>query len=110
MSESVTMAQMLLPVPVSPRDNHLIHGIVVMTILKGLGVQISSLDAHDIKLKQAELNLNHLGEHLQNYIQKGGVTQNAQYKQLNDFYNVFKQSLAQAVNIREHARLGGHHG
>lgn len=104
MQECVAMAQMLMPSPVSPRDNHLIHGKVVMTVLGGLGQKISDLSTGDLTMKQAELNLNHLGEHLAAYLQHGGVTQNPDYKELNDFYNTFKQQFVQAVSIHEHAR------
>jgi hypothetical protein len=100
-SESAVMEQLLQPVAVSPRDNHLIHGEVCMGFLQILGPQISQLGAPDAAFKQAELNLNHLGSHLQNYLEKGGVTQDAQYKKLNDFYNTFKQQLTQAVQIHE---------
>ena len=52
-------------------------------------------------MKMAELNLNHLGDHLNAYMQKGGVSQNPQFKQLNDFYRQFKDSFMKAVQIHE---------
>lgn len=105
MQESATMEALGQQVPVSPRDNHLIHGDVVMKLLQALGTQISQLGVDDSVMKQAELNLNHLGDHLQQYLQRGGVTQDQQYKILNDFYRTFKASLAQAVQIHEAARV-----
>lgn len=101
MQESTSMQIMEQPVPVSPRDNHLIHGDVVMKILQGVGQAISNLNAPDSVMKIAELNLNHLGDHLSEYLKRGGVSQNQQYKILNDFYNTFKASFVQAVQLRE---------
>ena len=103
MSESVTMSQLLMPVPVSPRDNHMIHGVVCVNILKGVGQKLSDPQTHEIEMKHAELNLNHLGEHLAAYLKNGGLTQNPQFKEINDFYTTMKSQLQQAVIIRAHA-------
>lgn len=100
--ESVSMAALMQPSPVSPRDNHLLHGDVCIKILQGLGQKITAdINAPEQLLQVATLNLNHLGDHLQQYLERGGVTQNGQYKLLNDFYGTFKQSLVGAVQLRE---------
>jgi hypothetical protein len=105
LQESTAMMLMQEPQDVSPRDNHLIHGAAVVTVLQKLGPGISSLGCPQETLKAAELNLNHLGAHLQAYTQAGGVTQNPDYKQLNDFYMQFKQNFAQAVAVHEAAKF-----
>ena len=105
LSESTTMAMLGVPVDVSPRDNHLIHGLQVMDVLKALGPKISNVGVDGQVMKMAELNLNHLGAHLDMYIQRGGVSQNPQFKQLNDFYLNFKQAFAKAVQIHEQHAL-----
>jgi hypothetical protein len=105
LQESTAMTILQEPQDVSPRDNHLIHGATVVSVLQKLGPQISSLGCPQATLKAAELNLNHLGAHLQAYTQAGGVSQNPDYKQLNDFYMQFKQNFAQAVAVHEAAKL-----
>ena len=105
LSESTTMATLGVPVPVSPRDNHLLHGMQVMQILQVVGKQISNVGVPDQILKIAELNMNHLGAHLDAYMSRGGVSQNPQFKQLNDFYLNFKQAFAKAIQIHEQHRI-----
>lgn len=104
-SELVTMAMLQQPVAVSPRDNHLVHGTVVMEALKVIGPRVSQVQPDPADMKKAELGLNHLGEHLAEYLKRGGLSQNQQYKILNDFYRTFKQSFMQAVQIQAHAQV-----
>jgi hypothetical protein len=99
LSESTTMATLGVPVDVSPRDNHLIHGLQVMEVLQALGPKISNIGVDGQVMKMAELNLNHLGAHLDAYMQRGGVSQNPQFKTLNDFYNNFKEAFQKAIQI-----------
>jgi len=105
LSELVTMSTLQQPVPVSPRDNHLIHGSVVMEALKTVGPRVSQINATQDDFKKAELGLNHLGDHLGEYLKRGGLSQNQQYKILNDFYRTFKEQFMQAIQIHAHAAV-----
>jgi hypothetical protein len=65
MIESTTMMSSQLPMPVSPRDNHLIHGQTIQELLTTIAAPVlSSPNPPPELMKATELNLNHLLEHL----------------------------------------------
>ncbi len=105
MIESFTMAGTGKPLGVSPRDPHLIHGAVVAEMLTQTAAPLlSQPGTPDAVLKAAELNLNHLGEHLQ-AAQQQGLNKEAAFKELEKFYAGFKKQLGEVVQIREAARV-----
>jgi hypothetical protein len=105
--ESSSMATLQIPAPVSPRDNHLIHGMVCMQLLNVQMKALSStMQPPPQLLKVTELTLNHLGAHLAAYMATGGVSQNPQFKQLNDFYKNFKLDLEKVLSTQAHAQMG----
>ncbi len=103
--ESFTMAGTGKPIGVSPRDAHLIHGAVVAEMLtKSAAPLLSKPDTPDAVMRAAELNLNHLGEHLQAAMAQG-LNKEAAFKELEKFYTGFKKQLGEVVQIREAARV-----
>ena len=103
--QEVTVIKSLnMPVPVSPRDNHMIHAQVCMEMLMKAGQAISQLDTDDSVLQQTQHLVNHFAEHLSMYLASGNPAQNPQFREMNDFYKRFKVQFTQAVQIREQAR------
>lgn len=103
--ESFAMAGTQQPIQASPRDNHMIHGAVVAEMLtKSVAPVLSSPKAPDVIVKVAELNLNHLGEHLQ-LAAAQGLNKLPAFKELEKFYEGFKKQLSEVVQIREAAKV-----
>lgn len=94
-----------LPISVSPRDNHLIEGGAVIEFLtNAIAPLLSSPKATDQIMKAAELNLNHLGEHLEAAAALGQNKLPA-FAEEEKFYEGFKKQLAEVVQIREQAKV-----
>lgn len=105
MIESFAMAGTGQMIHASPRDNHLIHGAVVQeTLTNSAAPLLSQPGTPEPVLKAAELNLNHLGEHLQLATQQG-LNKEPAFKELEKFYEGFKQQLGQVVQIRQEAAV-----
>lgn len=105
LQESFYMAGNGRPIPVSPRDNHLIHGGVIVEMLTNtVAPALSGANAPDVLVKVAELNLNHLGEHLAIGATQGLNKQPA-FKEIEKFYEGFKKQLGEVVQIREAAKV-----
>lgn len=103
--EATTMMALKMPVPVSPRDNHMAHAQVCKELLTMAGQSLSNLEAMEAILKPTELMINHFAEHLSQYLAQGNPSQNPQFKELNDFYKTFKASFAEAVMIHEKSKM-----
>lgn len=103
--EATTMMTLKMPVPVSPRDNHMAHAQVCQQLLTMAGQGLSNLSMIDQLEKPTELLLNHFGEHLAQYLAQGNPSQNPDFKQMNDFFKKFKQDFAQAVMINEQQKM-----
>ena len=104
MGEIATMQTLLQEVPNSPRDNDLLHGAVCQQFLTVYGGVIQkTTQPNDPIMHIATLVLNHLGAHLSNYLGTGGVSQDPNFRVLNDFYKQFEDSLEKAVSIQAHA-------
>lgn len=102
--ESVAMTILQQPVPVSPRDNHLVHGLTVQKLLTEFAAPaLSSAQPDPTMEKTAALNLNHLGEHLRLATEQGLMKDDAM-KELQKFYDGFKKQLAEVVTIRAEAQ------
>ena len=99
LSEITTMKALQLPVPISPRDNHLAHATVCMQALMQAGQALSNMATMEQAFKPTELLVNHFGDHLQAYLAQGNPSQNPQFKEMNEFYKRFKAQFAQAVQI-----------
>ena len=103
--ESSTMYDSGLPVPVSPRDNHMIHGATVQAILSKIAAPVLSQNPNPEpqQMKAVELNLNHLGEHLEAATQLG-QNNTPQFGELDKFYKGFRKQLEQVVQIQAQAK------
>ena len=99
LGEITTMKTLQMPVPVSPRDNHMAHATVCMQALQMAGQALSNMQTMEAAFKPTELLVNHFGEHLQAYLAEGNPSQNPQFKEMNEFYKRFKAQFAQAVQI-----------
>lgn len=103
--ETFTMGGTGQMIEVSPRDNHLIEGGTVVEFLtKAIAPILSGPQATDMIVKAAELNLNHLGQHLQYAAQTPAVKSDG-FKELEKYYEGFKKQFAQVVQIREEAKV-----
>lgn len=103
--EATTMMTLKMPVPVSPRDNHMAHAQVCQQLLTAAGQGLSDLNSIESLMKPTELLINHFAEHLAQYLAQGNPSQNPQFKQMNDFYKKFKADFAQAVMIHEQSKM-----
>lgn len=102
--ETFTMAGSGFPVQVSVRDFHLIHSAAVVEFLnKGVKPLLGPKATPQI-LKAAELNINHLGEHLE-YASQTDDVKKPVFKELQKFYEGFKKDLAEVVQITEQAAV-----
>lgn len=105
MIESVSMASSSLPVPVSPRDNHIVHGQTIQNLLTKIAAPLlEKSETSQAATKIAELNLNHLGEHLEAAAQTD-LAQTPQFKELEKFFQQFKAQLAEVVTINADAAV-----
>lgn len=102
--ESGYMAMTGQPVQVSPRDNHLAEAPVIVAALDALKPQLAEAGTPEQLLKTVELNLNHLGAHLEAATALG-QNKNPAFKPLDDFYQKFKTEFAQVVQIRTEAAV-----
>jgi|688.fasta_scaffold22587_5 hypothetical protein len=99
--ESNTMLTAGLEVPVSPRDNHLIHGQTVQELLTAVAAPVLSQPNPPPQiLKAAELNLNHLLAHLQIGASMG-MDKDPNFRELEKFALGFKKQLTEVVQINE---------
>jgi hypothetical protein len=99
--ESNTMLTAGLEVPVSPRDNHLIHAQTLQELLTAVAAPVLSQPNPPPQiLKASELNLNHLLAHLQagNAI---GLNKDPNFREIEKFALGFKKQLVQVVQINE---------
>lgn len=103
--ESSTMYDVGEPIPVSPRDNHLVHAITLVGLLKQKGVPaLQSFGAQPPQVQLAlQLNVNHLGEHLQAAAQMG-LNKSPLFKQADAFYKSFKKDLVQVAVVTAQAQ------
>lgn len=103
--ETFTMASSGLPLDVSPRDNHLIHAAAVVEFLNNAAAPLlSNASAPPQIVKAAELNVNHLGAHLE-YASQTEAAKTPAFKELQKAYEGFKKQLAEVVQIREEAAV-----
>jgi hypothetical protein len=99
--ESNTMLTAGLEVPVSPRDNHLIHAQTIQELLTAVAAPVLSQPNPPPQiLKASELNLNHLLAHLQagNAM---GLNKDPNFREVEKFALGFKKQLVQVVQINE---------
>lgn len=103
--ESNTMLATGLEVPVSPRDNHLVHGATIQELLTQFAAPaLSQPNPQPNILKAAELNLNHLLAHLQLGAAQG-LNRDPAFAELEKFALGFRQQLAQVVQINAEAQV-----
>lgn len=103
--ESNTMLTTGMAIPVSPRDNHLVHALTVQQLLTSFAAPaLSQANAPQQILKATELNLNHLGEHLA-MATKMGQNKSPQFAEVDKFYQGFKKQLQDVVAIQANAQV-----
>lgn len=104
--ESSTMYDTGLPIPVSLRDNHIIHGVTIQTLLTKTAAPVLSSNPNPPPqlMKAVELNINHLGEHLQAATQLG-QNNTPQFGQLDKFYQGLKKQVEEVVQIQAQAKI-----
>jgi hypothetical protein len=103
--ESNTMLTTGLEVPVSPRDNHLVHGATVQELLTQFAAPVlSQPNPPQNVLKAAELNINHLLAHLQLGAAQG-LNRDPAFAELEKFAVGFRDQLAQVVQINAEAQV-----
>jgi hypothetical protein len=97
--ESSIMTSSQMDLPVSPRDNHLVHGQTVQQLLTEYAAPVlSQPNPPPEVLKASELNLNHLLAHLK-MGESMGLNKNPQFNELEKFAEGFKKQLSQVVQI-----------
>jgi len=103
--ESNTMLATGLEVPVSPRDNHLVHGATIQELLTQFAAPaLSQPNPQPNILKAAELNINHLLAHLQLGAAQG-LNRDPAFGELEKFAIGFRDQLAQVVQINAEAQV-----
>ncbi len=100
--ESFTMYGTGIAIPVSPRDNHLVHATVLQQALNSVGKQVLENwgAAKPQDQKGVELNLNHMGSHLEAAKQLG-MDKTPEFKALADFFEAFKKDVEQVVQVNQ---------
>ena len=90
-----------IEIPVSPRDNHLVHGQTVQELLTTVAAPVLSQPNPPPQiLKAAELNLNHLLMHLQ-LGSAMGLMKDPNFRELEKFALGFKKQLTEVIQIAE---------
>jgi hypothetical protein len=102
--ESGYMAITGQAVAVSPRDNHLGEAPVIVVALKALTPALESMSTTDKDIKTIELNLNHLGAHLEAATALG-QNKSPEFKAIDDFYRKFKADFEKVVQVRTEAQV-----
>ena len=100
LSESATMYTLGVPSPVSPRDNHLVHGLTLRTLIASTFQSLSQDPVGNPKLDKAvELNLNHFADHLAAAAAAGQKDAPA-FKELEAFHRQTLADFKQVMTIR----------
>lgn len=102
--ETFVMAGSGQPQAVSPRDQHMLEIPTIIEFLTNAAAPLLSRpDAPPQALKAAELNLNHMGSHLQYASQDPMTNKLPALKEFSKFFDGFKKQLAQVVQIQAQA-------
>lgn len=105
LNESSTMYTLGQPVPVSPRNNHLIHGGTIREMLTTVAAPVLSTNPNPPAqlMKAIELNINHLGEHLAMATEQGQNNTPA-FGDLDKFYKGFRKQFEEVIQIQAQAK------
>lgn len=107
--EASTMIQLGVEVPISPRDNHIVHALTLKPLIASTFPTISTNPNPDPKLMKGLQNgLNHMAAHLEAAAQGDDKT-NPVLKELETWLKQTIADVQQAVQVqaqvKEHARL-----
>lgn len=92
-----------VPIPVSARDNHLIHGTELQAWLTNVAAPaLSDAAAAEGIEKTTALVMDHFGEHLK-FASAAGQMKVPAMQELDKFYTGFKKQFEEAVQIRAEA-------
>ena len=97
MIEAVTMLQIGSEVPVSPRDNHLVHANGLVEILEKQKQQLQTGVPDEKYLAAVAAMLNHMAGHLEGIKNSGEKV--PELHELDSFYKQFKSDFEQVVAI-----------
>ena len=101
--EATSMATNLFPIPVSVRDNHLVHGTVLKGLLTAMGPRLSTDVKPDPKfMKEVEILYNHLAQHLQ-FASASVDNKSPIFADLEKFFTTFGKQLKQVIAIQAQA-------
>ena len=104
LQEATSMATNLFKIGVSPRDNHLIHGLVCRELLTKMAPTLSSNPNPGQQfMLEVQLIFNHLADHL-NFAEKTQAAQTPEFVELEKFFKGFGKQLAQVVAIQAQAK------
>lgn len=105
LAEASTMYNLGVQVPVSPRDNHMVHATTLKSMIQSTFPELSSNPTPDRKLmKSIELGLNHMADHLEAI--KASGTKADQIKELEDFHKKTLEDLKKVVQIQASTAAG----
>ncbi len=105
--EANVMTTMFQPAPVSPRDNHLVHGMVLMALLNKMAPVLSKPNPPPQVMQEFELMVNHLGDHL-NFAVAQKLNKDQRFDVLEQFYKKFSEQLKQVIEINAQANAAQH--
>lgn len=107
--EATSMIQLGLPVPVSPRDNHLVHAITLKSLLEQTIPTLSNNPAPDRKLmKGISLGINHMASHLETAQTLG--QKDAKLQELGKWLAQFTEDFKKVIDIQAQAQAGAEIG
>ena len=109
LSEASTMLNLGVPVPVSPRDNHMVHASALQKVIQATFPELSQNPTPNPKLMKAiELGLNHLAEHLAAAHAAGIKT--PELAELDAFHAKTVQDIKKVVQIQANVAVGSQVG
>ena len=104
MTETNTMNGLFAPQPVLPKDNDAAHVSVLIPLLKTMAKDLADINITVVQLKHLELNVNHLGDHLQ-AMELKGQKNTPLFKGASQFYAELKKDIARVIEVQQHAQI-----
>lgn len=102
--EASSMTDNAFPIGVSPRDNHLIHGQLLVKLLSELNKILSVNPKSDPKMMlTVQLLYNHLGAHLEFASKDPQMNQTTIFQQLEKFFEMEGKQIQQVIEIHAQA-------
>lgn len=110
LSESATMLTLGMASPVSPRDNHLVHGLTLKALISSTFPTLSNSPVANPTLNKAlELNLNHFADHLA-AAAAAGASDNPKFKELEAWHAQTVADFKKVIAIQAQAQAAAQPG